>query len=289
MGKDLIIAREYLTQGMRERAAELVSLDLGPRTDVEIADRLRTETGQERLTSLDRRLMRDMDESGIVAAVDRDPFQQTLRAGRLQTLGRLGLAQELGAGGWRLEPGFDETLTRMGERGDIIRTMQRAFTAHGIERPGLDAAIADPAAMKPIVGRVIERGLSDELNDRHYVIVDATDGRVHYVDIGRGEATEALPAGAVVRITPKRIEARAVDHMVAAVAEANGGRYSIDLHLRHDRSATESFAETHVRRLEAMRKLTSGVEREPDGSWTIAPITLRARSPSKPSGLGPRR
>src|SRR5260221_4787500 len=28
--KDLIIAREYLTQGMRERAAEIVRLDLGP-------------------------------------------------------------------------------------------------------------------------------------------------------------------------------------------------------------------------------------------------------------------
>lgn len=269
-GKDLIIAREYLTQGMRERAAELVSLDLGPRSDVEIADRLRAETGQERLTSIDRRLMREMDEGGVVAAVDRDPFQQTLRAGRLQTLGRLGLAQELGGGRWRLEPGFDETLKQMGERGDIIRTMQRAFTAHGIERPGLDAAIADPATMKPLVGRVVERGLSDELNDRHYVIVDATDGRVHYVDIGRGEATDALPKGAVVRITPTRIEARAVDHTVAAVAEANGGRYSIDLHLRHDPSATEPFAETHVRRLEAMRKLTGGVEREADGSWTIA-------------------
>ncbi|WP_191555618.1 relaxase/mobilization nuclease RlxS [Brevundimonas aurantiaca] len=273
-GKDLIIAREYLTQGMRERAAELVSLDLGPRTDVEIADRLRAETGQERLTSLDRRLTREMDEAGIVAAVDRAPFQQALRAGRLQTLGRLGLAQELGGGCWRLEPGFDETLKRMGERGDIIRTMQRAFTAHGIERPGLDAAIADPASMTPLVGQVVERGLSDELNDRHYVIVDATDGQVHYVDIGRGEATDALPAGAVVRITPKRIEARAVDHTVAAVAEAHGGRYSIDIHLRHDPSATEPYAETHVRRLEAMRKLTGAVEREPDGRWVVAPDHL---------------
>src|SRR3546814_4454811 len=35
-GRDLVIGREYLTQGLRERAAELVSLDLGPRTDIEI-------------------------------------------------------------------------------------------------------------------------------------------------------------------------------------------------------------------------------------------------------------
>ncbi|WP_413207911.1 hypothetical protein [Rhodospirillum sp. A1_3_36] len=37
-GKDLIIARDYITTGMRERAADLVSLDLGPRTDREIME-----------------------------------------------------------------------------------------------------------------------------------------------------------------------------------------------------------------------------------------------------------
>ena len=41
--KDLIIAREYITEGMRERAAEIVRLDLGPRSDFEIEDRLRDE------------------------------------------------------------------------------------------------------------------------------------------------------------------------------------------------------------------------------------------------------
>jgi hypothetical protein len=35
-GQNLIIAREYISHGIRERAAELVTLDLGPRTDQEI-------------------------------------------------------------------------------------------------------------------------------------------------------------------------------------------------------------------------------------------------------------
>lgn len=122
-GRDLVIAREYLTVGMRERAAELVSLDLGPRSDLEIADRLQNEIGQERLTGIDRRLLRSMDQDRVVEASDRDPFQQGLRAGRLQTLGRLGLAEEIAPGSWRLADGMDETLRRMGERGDIIRTM----------------------------------------------------------------------------------------------------------------------------------------------------------------------
>lgn len=270
-GRDLVIAPEYLTSGLRERAAELVSIDLGPRTDVQIKDRLQREVEQERLTGIDRRLLRDMDVDRIVTAADPDPFQQTLRAGRLKKLADLGLAEARGAGRWTLAGGLDDTLRRMGERGDIIRTLQRAFSANSLERAPGDIAIADPATMTPIVGKIVERGLSDEMNDRHYLIVDATDGRVHYVDIGRGAATDMIPIGAVVRVAPTQTQARAADRTVAAIAEANGGRYSIDRHLRHDPSATEAFAEMHVRRLEAIRKLTQDVEREPDGTWTIAP------------------
>ncbi|ALR19264.1 relaxase/mobilization nuclease RlxS [Sphingobium baderi] len=274
-GRDLVIGREYLTGGIRERAAELVSLDLGPRTDMEISDRLHREMEQERLTSIDRRLLRDMDRERIVEAVDRDPVQQSLRAGRLQKLGRLGLAGEIAPGRWRLAEGTDDVLRRMGERGDIIRTMQRAFTDHGLERVAADYAIADPATMIPIVGQVVERGLSDEINDRHYLIVDATDGRSHYVDIGKGDATDPIPAGALVRIDPKSTVARAVDRTVTEIASAHGGHYSIDIHLSHDPNATQTFAETHVRRLEAMRRGLaregSGVEREADGTWIIAP------------------
>ncbi len=269
-GHDLVIAREYLTAGMRERAAELVSLDLGPRSDLEIADRLQNEIGQERLTAIDRRMLRGMDQDRVVEASDRDPFQQGLRAGRLQTLGRLGLAEEIAPGSWRLADGMDETLRRMGERGDIIRTMQRAFTEHGLERAAVDYAIADPISMTPIVGRVVERGLSDEMNDRHYLIVDASDGRSHYVDIGKGEATEAIPIGAVVRIEARSTAARMVDRTVAEIAAAHSGRYSVDIHLRQDPNSSQSFAETHVRRLEAIRKAMGDLGREADGTWIIA-------------------
>ncbi|MGD9601832.1 MAG: relaxase/mobilization nuclease RlxS [Gammaproteobacteria bacterium] len=275
-GRDLVIAREYITKGLRERAAELVTLDLGPRSDLEIENRLRNEVGQERLTSIDRRLLRDRDGEGLVWSTDKDAFQQTLRAGRLQKLKHLGLAEEGRPGEWRLAGELEETLKRMGERGDIIRTMQREMTAKGLARAAADCVIFDPAAKdsRPITGRLVARGLSDEINDRHYLIVDALDGRTHYVDIGKGDATESTPEGAIVRIDPKRPEPRQVDRTVSEIAAANGGRYDVDIHLRHDPSASASFAETHVRRLEAIRRVTGGVEREPSGTWVIAPDHL---------------
>jgi type IV secretory pathway VirD2 relaxase len=275
-GKDLIIAREYITHGMRERAAELVDLDLGPRTTDAIQDRMRGEVEQERMTSIDRALLRDADAARLVSSRASDAFDQTVRMGRLRKLERLGLAEQMGASTWRLAPDLADTLKRMGERGDIIRTMQRAFAARG-QAPALaDQAIYDPAAAgaRSLIGRVVERGLSDELNDCHYLIVDATDGRTHYVEIGKGEYIEPQANGAIVRIEPVAVTVRQADRTVAEVAAANGGRYTVDAHLRHDPSATEAFAETHVRRLEAMRRLTRGVTREPDGTWLIAPDHL---------------
>ncbi|HWV60864.1 MAG TPA: relaxase/mobilization nuclease RlxS [Sphingopyxis sp.] len=270
-GKDLIIAREYITGGMRERAAELIDLDLGPRSDDAVRQRLRSEIEQDRLTGIDRALLREAETDILVGSAARGPFDQTLRIGRLRKLERLGLAEPMGATHWRLVPGMAETLRRMGERGDIIRTMQRAFAEAGRAPALADQAIYDPAAAsQPIVGRIRKRGLSDEVSDRHYLMIDAADGRTHYVDIGKGENLDVHSAGAVVRITPTILGTRDSDRTVAEVAAANRGRYNVDLHLRHDPAASEAFAETHVRRLEAIRRRTGGVTREADGSWIIA-------------------
>lgn len=275
-GKDLIIARNYLTSGMRERAAELVDLDLGPRTENEIKARLRAEIEQERLTSIDRSLLRDADANGMVGAAGRNAFEQSLRMGRLRKLERLRLAEPVRNTGWRLDPDLADTLRRMGERGDIIRTMQRSFAARGTMPALADQAIYDPGASdaRPLIGRVVERGFADELNDRHYLLVEATDGRSYYAAIGKGENVDPLESGAVVRIEPVSRSPRQADQTIAEVAAANGGRYDVDAHMAFDSRATEAFAQSHVRRLEAIRRLTGRVERRPDGSWIIAPDHL---------------
>jgi type IV secretory pathway VirD2 relaxase len=201
-GKDLIIARDYLSQGMRERAAEIVTLDLGPRTDYQIEMRLRDEMEQERFTSLDRSLLR-AGADGILRSgtVTGDAFRQTLRAGRLQKLRRLGLADGIARSQWHLADDLEPVLRRMGEHGNIIKTLHREMTRQGLLRGAADLAVYDPADTEAgrLVGRVVARGLSDELNDRRYLIVDGVDGRAHYVDIGRGDAVDPLPQGAIVK------------------------------------------------------------------------------------------
>lgn len=274
-GEDLIIARDYISQGMRERAAEIVAFDLGPRADQEIETKLRSEVEQERVTSLDRTLLRLAGERHVVELEQMrgSPFEKTLQAGRLQKLARLELAEELAPGRWRLQPDMETVLRRMGERGDIIKTLHHALHSRGVALDPSRLSIHESGVPNRVLGEVVARGLSDEINDRSYLVLNGTDGRAHYIDIGRVDEGADIRRGMIVSIEAPRGHVRDVDRTVAAIAAANAGRYNIDLHLRSDPSASAEFAQAHVRRLEGMRR-AGFATRERDGSWSIGPDHL---------------
>jgi hypothetical protein len=189
--------------------------------------------------------------------------------GRLRTLEKLGLAHEGRAGQWGLDPELEPTLRRMGERGDIIRTINRELREAGIQRLPQDHAVFDPKqdTDRSIVGKVVAIGLSDEHPDRRYMIVDGLDGCSHYADIG--ETTDAHVTGSIVRLSVRPAEIHAVDVTAAQVAATYGGRYSADLHGAYDPEINEERAQAHIRRLEAMRRAIGKPERDANGSWTI--------------------
>jgi hypothetical protein len=163
---------------------------------------------------------------------------------------------------------MEETLTDLGRRGDIIRTMHRVMGAAKLDRrPELyviDGPDADAATM---VGKVVYRGAADDHHDRRYLVIDGVDGRTHYVEIGKGAGE--TPIGSVVRVEPRQAELRKADITIDEIARANGGMFSEDIHLAHDRSATDEYVQAHVRRLEALRRGRVAVERHPDGSWSV--------------------
>lgn len=53
-GENLVISRDYIKEGMRDRARDLVTQELGPRTDLEIRRTLERQIDAERWTSIDR-------------------------------------------------------------------------------------------------------------------------------------------------------------------------------------------------------------------------------------------
>ena len=267
-GKDLVIAKDYLTHGLRRRAGELATDELGPRRDNEIAMMQRREVEKERLTDLDRELLAESDD-GVVDLERRRGaharFRRTLVIRRLQKLEALGLAQADWHGRWKRSPEMEPTLRRMGERGDIIRGMARAFGDNS-----RNFAIFDPAdpSQREVIGRVIGSQASDELRERRALTVDAVDGRTWHVDIGEREPNTIPPDGAIVALNPRRTAHRQADRTVAQLASMHGSHYSDALHAQHDPSASSEFRLAHKRRLEALRR-DGIVARDRTGEWTI--------------------
>ena len=283
-GKDLIIARNYITHGIRERAGDIVSFDLGPRTDQEIAQSLRKDMGADRFTTIDRWIVERRDEAGRVRTLDTDPERQSLISGRLKHLERLDLASPDGAGVWRVPDDLEPSLRHLGRRGDIINSLRYVMAPnqrdHLLESAVIHdaevdlSAVSDTAHSKahiqePITGRLIRRGLYDEFEDRHCLVIDATDGRVHVVDIGPGDKTPPIPDNAIVHIEANVGTLRPSDRTIADIAGRNFGYYSEDIHRRTQPDASDRYISAHVRRLEAVRRGVGGIERLDGGVFIL--------------------
>jgi type IV secretory pathway VirD2 relaxase len=203
LGQDLVITKDYMSHGLRQRAQELVSLELGPELEYDMTLKLAREVNAERFTRLDRSLLKHVDRGFLVISAMPPEDRQTHASymGRLKTLQSLGLAEEKQTGVWQVAPDMEAKLRSLGKRGDIIKTMHRAMREVGAERPSGSFAMFDTTkAGNRVVGRVAGIGLTDEINDRHYVVVDGIDGRVHYADVGQQRPEFVPEKGMIIAI-----------------------------------------------------------------------------------------
>ena len=232
-GQDLVISRDYIKEGMRARAQDLVTQELGQRSDLEINRNLERQVEAERWTQLDRQLVRDAGRSGIIDLAPQ-PGQQpdefhALKVGRLRTLEIRGLAGQVGHQQWFIKAEAEATLRKLGERGDIIKRMHRALTERGIERGSASYVLAGESLDVPVIGRLVERGLDDELKGTAYAVVDGVDGRTHHIRLPHLDATGDSPPGSIVEL--RAYEDAKGDRRVALAVRS-------DLDLQHQVSAT---------------------------------------------------
>ncbi|SOC46942.1 DUF3363 domain-containing protein [Shinella sumterensis] len=203
-GQDLVISRDYIKEGMRDRVRDLITHELGPRTDLDIRRSLESQITAERWTQLDRQLVRDAGKSGIIdlaPLADRQPDEfHALKVGRLRTLEILGVAGQVGHSQWFIKPEAENVLRELGERGDIIKRMHRALTERGIERGSASYVLAGESLDVPVVGRLVERGLDDELKGSAYAVVDGVDGRTHHIRLPHLDAAGDSPPGSIVEL-----------------------------------------------------------------------------------------
>lgn len=268
-GLDLVMPRAYISHGIRERAEDLVTLELGPETRLEQERKLNAEVAAERVTRIDHFIARQIDPEGEFRLKDSPPHYRTLHAARLRTLERLGLAQKLSAGRWQMRKSFRDVLRDLSERHDIIKTMNRALAGRRDRRLDTDAIFdkSDPDG-RSVTGAILQTGLTGEAHDRAYAIIDSLDGRAVFVELGVAGEVEELKRGTIVTVSPPNFEPKPSDHTIDRIARANGGIYSASLHQADDPRSGSEFVAAHVRRLETLRR-AGHVERTANADWKI--------------------
>ena len=167
-----------------------------------MAKKLAGEIHKERFTKLDRDLL-DKSVNGIVDLTanitEGTNWQTRFEKGRVKALSKLGLAEKVGFGKWRLDDNLERTLRRLGDRGDIIKTYHRALKQASLVRASYSDPVYDPAAslVKPVTGRVVSKGILDDVNDRTYMIVDTVHGEAIFVETGRADNIADIKPGMI--------------------------------------------------------------------------------------------
>jgi len=272
-GKRLRMPRQYISYGIRQQAERLVDLELGPMPIREAGQKLAMQVTQERLTVLDRGLLKSADENIVdIGTMPKagESWTRRLDIERLKTLSKMGLAEKLSPSVWKLAPDIEERLIELGERGDIIKAYHKALGEPSINERSLTSNIYDPKARgaTPVTGRVMRAGVLDDVSSRAYCVIAALDGRPVFVKMGKAENIEDISAGDVIEITPNVASPKPSDKTIDKIASRNGGIYSMAAHMKTDPSARPEFLKAHIRRLEALRR-SKLVMRQKDGSWRV--------------------
>jgi Protein of unknown function (DUF3363) len=243
---------------------------LGHQSEIELQTKLQNEVEAERVTRLDKLLLTEQQEQGVI---DLRPGEgatwlvrenRNLMIGRVKHLERYGLATEAKPGRWLVSDRAEQTLQGLGERTEVIKSIHRALTANGLaeERGVGQYALHGEGSGEKVVGRVLAKGLAgDEMSERVHLIVDGIDGRVHHIEFKDPSRIEEVGRDMIVEAAPVVSGPRPADRNIAANAVEDGGVYRPSRHLGRIRDSferqgkdPEAYVRSHVRRLEALRR-----------------------------------
>jgi type IV secretory pathway VirD2 relaxase len=285
-GRELRIDRGYIAHGMRWRAQELATNELGPRRECEVRRALEREVTQDRFTSLDRELERLADGGRLQVRAPRrltrvDP---SILVQRLEHLEGLRLAERIESNVWSLSADWQKRLRDRGARGDIIKQMhdvvQGDTSRYRVVRSGekLRGGLRDDE--ETLVGRVAGKGLADELKGAFYAVVETPDGFAYHLPLDSRTA-DSLRTGDLVRLSTRPEAAvRPVDRHIAEVARSTGGLCMLDP------AADQSDRSRMERRLRELER-EGLVAPHGAGRWKVA-AGLIARLESRPRAVAPR-
>lgn len=213
---ELFIHPDYISHGMRSRAAKIATLALGQRSELAVQQGLEAFLQADRVTYLDRKLLSLRDDNGLVHVfpVGQGGAGKSPYVTRLNHLAGIGLASEQAPGQWLVDDQLIEKLRAFKQWREI-----QSIVGQHIDAPR-EVRVFDQKDVQqtPVLGVVRGKGVSNELYELNYLVVDGIDGRAHYVKYPALHATPALREGNVVEVgvkPPPPLRSRADENLLA--------------------------------------------------------------------------
>jgi type IV secretory pathway VirD2 relaxase len=285
-GHELRFDRSYIASGMRWRAQEIATQELGPRHEFEIRRAHAREITQERFTSLDRELERLTKDGRLElrSPKPRTRMDPSTLCSRLEHLEAMGLAERLSSNAWSFSEGWQKDLRDLGTRNDIIKQIHEVVrgdsSRYRIVRVGEPLLTHVDAGQDKLVGRVAGKGLSDEEKGTYYAVIEAPNGFAYHVPLDAKEAERVAAGDLVFFGTRPELAVRPMDRRIDETARQVRGVYALD------RAVDEGDRARVARRLGELER-EGLVKAEGRGRWTV-PADFIQRLESRPRTEPPR-
>ena len=270
-GQEIKLPREYIQKGIRLRAEDLATAQLGIRTEADVAEAHRREVVQRRFTPLDRSIVKqqpanakgqDFAARANPADAAMKPYQrrqEQFLANRLRALVTMGLATEKGPGEWEVRGNFTEVLRTMQRTSDRQKSIAQQMSLASDHRIPLQ--VDDWRKLRTIEGRVLGHG-EEENSAKRYMLLEGTDGKLHYLT-HTPQIDCARQAGLLKPDSFVTIQRTTIDGKIGHRLEEHGAADAI--------VTDRAFISNRAARLNQIRNHASA-EEPLEGSKNIGPV-----------------
>ncbi len=262
---DLVIDRQYISFGFRNRAQERVSEILGERSIEEVKKSMEEEVDALRVTSLDRFIESRVDSERKVDVRSKQNFGkdkdfERLIKNRLNYLEELGFANQNPPGVFQLQEDYIQSLYSIKNHNDVVKGIRSKFgnaIADNIKVYSMEVGQGEG-----ITGFVVGKGFADEVTDKKYVVIEDTNKKMHYVPVGEINSYDTIENGSLISIKSGGRSSGKADYNIKQVAKENNNIYSIDKHIDlykdmlagMDEDVKEGYLNEHLKRIDTLEK-----------------------------------
>jgi len=265
-GQKLTLSRDYITRGIRIRAAEIVTKKIGLRDIDEIANSLEIDVNKNKKCELDTVIKNHIIDDKInISKISTDDFDinwKKLISMRLSYLEKYNFCSHIDGDLWSIKKDYTKDLQQLYRTSSII---EKISLSSNVLKENCEIISAQKLSEKSITGQVISRSYIDDIEDKEYLIIKNQAHKHIYVELEKYSEKKRVDIGDMVKIeaTKAFLGPKNSDHTVNDLAKAQGGIYAASAHEHYIQKnvslppavSAKEYVQVHLKRLEVLARM----------------------------------